>query len=96
MRDIIDALCINFRLPDYVWFDALSSSPLFEEDRRGMNCHAEQQIILEAFGYITSSKLSQLGKIMLLFFSLSKDTPKMKINWVKLIKQKERAQKSLI
>ena len=55
---------------------------------------SEQQIILGAFGYLTPSKFSQLGKITLLFFSLSKDTPKMKSYWVKLIKQKERAQKA--
>ena len=42
IRDIIDTFCFNFRLPDYVWFDALSSSPLFEEDRWGMNCHDKQ------------------------------------------------------
>ena len=40
---------------------------------------AEQQIILWAFGYLTPPKLSQLGKIVFLFFGLSKDTPKMKI-----------------
>ena len=45
---------------------------------------------------LTPLKFSRLGKIALLFFSLSKDTPKMKSNWVKRIKQKERAQKSLI
>ena len=52
----------------------------------------EQQIILGAFGYLTPLKFSQLGKITLIFFSLSKDTPKMKSNWEKLIKHKERAQ----
>ena len=57
---------------------------------------AEQQIILGTFGYLTPSKFSQLGKITLLIFGLSKDTPKMKINWVKIIKQKERAHKNLI
>ena len=34
------------------------------------------------------------GKITLLIFGLTKDTPKMKINWVKIVKQKERAQKT--
>ena len=57
---------------------------------------SEQQIILGAFGYLTPPKFSHLGKILLLFFRLSKATPKIKMNWVKLIKQKERAQKSLI
>ena len=37
---------------------------------------SEQQIILGAFGYLTLSKFSQLGKVTLLFFSLSNDTPK--------------------
>ena len=44
---------------------------------------SEQQIILGAFGYLTPSKLHQLGKITFSFFGLSKNTPKMKINWVK-------------
>ena len=35
---------------------------------------AEQQIILRTFGYLTPSKLSQLGKIVFSFFGLSKDT----------------------
>ena len=51
--------------------------------------HPEQQIILWAFGYLNPSKLNPLGKIIFSFFGLSKDTHKMKINWVKLIKQKE-------
>ena len=62
----------------------------------GRSVGTEQQIILGVFGYLTPSKFSHLGKITLLFFSSRKDTPKMKSNSVKLIKQKERAQKSLI
>ena len=37
---------------------------------------SEQQIILGAFGYLTPSTFSHLGKITLLFFSLSNDTLK--------------------
>ena len=47
---------------------------------------AEQQINLGAFGYLTPSEFSHLGKITLLISGLSKDTHKMKINWVKIIK----------
>ena len=37
--------------------------------------NSEQQMILGAFEYLTPSKFNQLGKIILLFFVLSKDTP---------------------
>ena len=60
-----------------------------DEERTIMD--SEQQIILGVFGYLTPLKFSQFGKITLLIFSLSKDTHKMKINWVKIVKQKERA-----
>ena len=51
--------------------------------------YREQQIIFGTFRYLTPLKFSQLGKIILLFFGLSKDTSKKKINWVKRIKQKK-------
>ena len=34
----------------------------------------EQQIILQAFGYLTPSKCNHLGKTVFSFFGLSKDT----------------------
>ena len=73
-------ICFHGEIRKYFWIEK-SILP------RAMS---EQQIILEAFGYLTPSKLNQLGKIVFSFFGLSKDTPKMKTNWVKLIKLKER------
>ena len=81
------------RLKVFFLFLALAAI-LFSREKSFLQ-FSEQQIILGAFGYLTPSKFSHLGKITLLFFSLSENTPKMKSNWVKHIQQKERAQKKI-
>ena len=68
---IFQHICVSLD----VNFNELLTNDMVSFEQLGADIKSEQQIILGAFGYLTPSKLNQLGKIVFSFFGMSKNTP---------------------